>query len=979
MKSILLMLALCLSCIANATNYYFSSITGDDTRTAAQAQNPATPWKSIAKLNSYFSSLVPGDSVLFKKGETFYGSITISKSGTSGRTMNIGAYGAGSNPVLTGLVSVTSFTSIGANLWESTGTVSTLATLKMVVINAVNTPMGRYPNISSTLTYPPKHLVPGNNGWLNYESYTGADQIVDNQLTASPNWTGAEAVVKKGNWVVDHGKITSHAGTRITYTPTMPADDGLNDMSYFIQNDIRTLDEQNEWYYNPTTKKITIYSSSMPTNVQVGNVQNLINRNDKDYITISNLDLKGSNDDMIFLKGNTAGNTTGWVITNCNLSLAGRDGIYCHDSGTGVTITNNTLTDCNNNGAFFGVYSSNIIINNNVLNNIGINPGMTDQHVDKGNTSCTGLSANCDYPPYNLTIRFNRLSNIGYNGIGFGGTNVLVSNNFIENFLSVKTDGGAIYTWNSDGAGANSNRVVEDNIIVNGSDLGVIGTQLEEQELSVNGIYLDGGSDNVIIRRNYISTVNAAGIYMNTPLNCTIRDNTIYNCRYASIHSNKDNGAPALNLVVKNNICVARSLNTAPTNSNQRCFYYLSWADDIATNVIADSNYYARPIDDATANPISKIVFAGSYTSWGEPGTQVKYTLAGWKTAFPTLDQHSKKSALSITDVNYLRFEYNETSSSKTITLGANYMDVKGVAYPGTITLAPYTAAVLIKNDVVNIPPVADAGGDQSIPLPVTVILRGKGTDPDGTIAAYLWTKVSGPTAVVITGSTLATATVTGMATGVYKFELKVTDNKGAIGRDTVTVNFATIIVPVTLVDFTGIAKPNKTTLLQWKTATEINSDYFVIERSTDGRNFTQIAIVNSTGNSNSIVNYQLTDAFPEAGINYYRLKMVDNDRQFQYSNIISVNFRESITGTVVIVSTVTGHNHFEVNINSGKTQAASYALYDATGKMIYTSSMLLQNGTNNIAKNIMLPNAVYYFKLLTSDEKMTVPLLNRN
>ena len=979
MKPVLLMLALCLSGIANATNYYFSSITGDDTRTAAQAQNPATPWKSIAKLNSYFTSLGAGDSVLFKRGESFYGTITIGKSGAAARTINIGAYGSGVNPVLTGLVSVTSWTSIGTNLWESTGAVSTLSTLKMVVVNGVNTPMGRYPNISSTLTYPPKHLVPGNNGWLNYESYSGTNQITDNQLPASPNWTGAEAVVKKGNWVVDHGLITNHSTHTITYTPTMPNDEGLNDMSYFIQNDIRTLDEQNEWYYNPTTKKVTIYSTSTPMNVQVGNVQNLINRNDKDYISISNLDLKGSNDDMIFLKGNTAGNTTGWVITNCNLSLSGRDGIYCHDSGTGVTVTNNTLTDCNNNGAFFGVYSSNIVMNNNVVTNIGIYPGMTDQHIDKGNTSCTGLSANCDYPPYNLTIRYNRLSNIGYNGIGFGGTNVLVSNNFIENFLSVKTDGGAIYTWNSDGAGSNSNRIVEDNIIVNGSDLGVIGSQLEEQELSVNGIYLDGGSDNVMIRRNYISSVDAAGIYMNTPLNCTVRDNTIYNCRYASIHSNKDNGAPNLNLTVKNNICVARSLNTAPTNSNQRCFYYLSWADDIATNVIADSNYYARPIDDATANPISKIVYSGSYASWGEPDVQTKYTLAAWKTAYPAFDQHSKKSPMAITDVNYLRFEYNETSSSKTITLGANYMDIKGVSYPGTITLAAYTAAVLIKNDVINIPPVADAGTDQALALPITVTLPGRGTDPDGTIAAYQWTKVSGPTAVTITGATSATAVVAGMTNGTYKFELKVTDNKGAIGRDTTTVSFGTIIVPVTLVDFTGIAKPNKTTLLQWKTATEINSDYFIVERGTDGSNFTQVAIVNSTGNSSSLVNYQLTDNFPENGLNYYRLKMVDNDGHFQYSNIISVNFKTTIKGNVVIVSTVTQHNHFEININSSKSQTAMYALYDATGKMLQLSNVLLQNGVTNINKNIMLPDAVYYFKLVTSDEKITVPLLNRD
>src|SRR5665811_565191 len=82
---------------------------------------------------------------------------------------------------------------------------------------------------------------------------------------------------------------------------------------------------------------------------------------------------------------------------------------------------------------------------------------------------------------------------------------------------------------------------------------------------------------------------------------------------------------------------------------------------------------------------------------------------------------------------------------------------------------------------------------DRSITLPTsTVSLTGSGTDPDGSIATYFWTKISGG-AGTITNATSSATTVTGLVQGVYKFELNVTDNNGATGTDTiqVTVNAA--------------------------------------------------------------------------------------------------------------------------------------------------------------------------------------------
>src|SRR4029078_6284111 len=91
---ILFLTAILLTVNASATNYYFSSSSGDDNRSSSQAQNSATPWKTISKLNSIFSTLNGGDVIYFKRGDVFYGGITVSKSGSSTSSLiKFDAYG----------------------------------------------------------------------------------------------------------------------------------------------------------------------------------------------------------------------------------------------------------------------------------------------------------------------------------------------------------------------------------------------------------------------------------------------------------------------------------------------------------------------------------------------------------------------------------------------------------------------------------------------------------------------------------------------------------------------------------------------------------------------------------------------------------------------------------------------------------------------------------------------------------------------
>ena len=94
--------------------------------------------------------------------------------------------------------------------------------------------------------------------------------------------------------------------------------------------------------------------------------------------------------------------------------------------------------------------------------------------------------------------------------------------------------------------------------------------------------------------------------------------------------------------------------------------------------------------------------------------------------------------------------------------------------------------------------------------------------------------------------------------------------------------------LPVVLSDF-SVRLWNNQTELSWITDQESNSDRFEVERSIDGTNWTSIAKIAAKGNSSIQSKYAFVDRTPAAGINYYRLKMVDLDNTFDFSEVKSV------------------------------------------------------------------------------------------
>ena len=177
------------------------------------------------------------------------------------------------------------------------------------------------------------------------------------------------------------------------------------------------------------------------------------------------------------------------------------------------------------------------------------------------------------------------------------------------------------------------------------------------------------------------------------------------------------------------------------------------------------------------------------------------------------------------------------------------------------------------------------------------------------------------------------------------------------------------VILPVRLLQFTATQNKDNN-LLQWKTATESNSDHFNIERSSDGQHFVVIGRVTAAGFSSTDISYNFTDAMPPTGINYYRLVMIDKDSHTDYSNTVAVINKKDQSLTIVAAQLSAGRNTMMLNVASSQNQKANLALFDMNGRMFLNEPVQLQKGMTTLNKSITaLSRGVYYFKLFTAEE----------
>lgn len=703
MKKLLLIFYLFVAFTSNATDYYVSASEGLNSNNGT---SPLTPWQTIGKVNS--SSFLPNDNIYFKCNDIWAGALILPSSGTAGNQITIGSYGTGAKPLISGFELVSGWVSQGNGIYRAATQAAN--TCNAVTVNGTNTPLGRYPknswltfesftgttktfnsvsNYNSTvagtilISSTAHGLSTGNTitiaGTTSYDgvytvtvvsvntfyvtktyvsSQTGSiyynQTITDNQLSGSPSWTGAEVVIRKLNWIIDRSLILNHSGTTITYSPGSGYDpNGTGEYNYFLQKSPNACTSLGDWY----VKDGYIYmyfGANSPSNytVKVSFVDRTVYASSKNYIKIDGLKFDGASSDAIYFT--SCANAT---VTNCDFINQGGFCVRYNYCDNGV-ITYNTATEVN--GTAIDVVGANHTVTDNTITKTGLYLGMGNSsgstYIGIKTRGASGL------------IEYNHVTDVGYLGIWFTNTQATVRYNLVDKFCQWLTDGGGVYGYWGNDSTTVQNQEIYNNIVMNSKG---------------NGLYSDGVMNHSKFHDNTVINIDKWGIHQNQPRFNEVYDNTFYDCKVFSDLTNQNTlGVNAYSSSFTNNTLVQQNSNQwlwlltdgtknymeARNTSNNNKLYMFSAADTVSKNV--------------TIYP--------SYSHTYQTLAQLRAT--GWETT---------STVTNIDGLNII-IKYNASKVATSIPLDGSYNDLAGVGHNGSITLQPYTSAILIKQPDTN-------------------------------------------------------------------------------------------------------------------------------------------------------------------------------------------------------------------------------------------------------------------------------------
>lgn len=179
------------------------------------------------------------------------------------------------------------------------------------------------------------------------------------------------------------------------------------------------------------------------------------------------------------------------------------------------------------------------------------------------------------------------------------------------------------------------------------------------------------------------------------------------------------------------------------------------------------------------------------------------------------------------------------------------------------------------------------------------------------------------------------------------------------------TINSTQTPLPIELVYFNVIPENNRTVKLEWQTASEINNDFFTVERSLNGYDWEVVNTINGAGNSSTTLNYSAVDNTPYMDVSYYRLKQTDFDARFEYSNVRSVNLKITEPNDVYIYPNPT--NHF-ITINGNPEELLDIKITNVLGQEVTNLISIAKKMESTVLIDLSnLSQGVYVIKTKTT------------
>ncbi len=356
-----------------------------------------------------------------------------------------------------------------------------------------------------------------------------------------------------------------------------------------------------------------------------------------------------------------------------------------------------------------------------------------------------------------------------------------------------------------------------------------------------------------------------------------------------------------------------------------------------------------------------ELFVVGTYNSWNGASGSTWSTGASWQNGIvPGATDNAllpytgvmTEAALDV-DATVVRLDVNNgriltLNSTKTLTVTDNVFNNGIIQGTGTLatanftntgTVAPGVAAGIlnITGNFINQGTVAvelggTTAGTQYDRLAVTGAITAGGILDISLINGF--SVANGQTFTIMTGSSV---------TGTFSTVNWPAGVSGTISYTATSVQInITSTLPLTLLSFTARLNADKVEL-NWKTADEINTSYFEVQRSNDGAGFNNvIANIPAAGNGNH--NYTTIDASPASGSNYYRLKMTDRDGRFKYSNTLLIRIEEN---GGVRLSPVPAASNIDITVTDQSLIGKKARIFDNTGKQIMEITLKSNNSIN--------------------------------